>query len=129
MATSLRQFNIPDGKALLGFGLTVHTLMWAVKPMTSIDSKGNEVKYPRSIQNAKIQLDCTLSSDTHVFDLFDMLGEDSLLKRLVIDPLQLYTALEKESIAMSDTSNNTSSMDLYSSQASYLFSRIRSSQA
>lgn len=83
----LRQVRIPDGKALLVLGTLAHTLMWAVKPMTSVHY-GAETKYPRSLQNCKVK-----AIDPIGLRMED-LGKESLLRSLMLSPLDTYTRLE-----------------------------------
>ena len=84
-----RQVPIPDGKALLVFGSLAHTLMWAVKPMTSVNH-GIECRYPRSIQNCKIKAVDPLN--IRIGDL----GKESLLRSLMLSPLDTYTRIESD---------------------------------
>jgi hypothetical protein len=77
--SSITQITIPDGKALLGLGVTVHTLMWATQPM-----KGPTTSYPRSIQNAKIHA----SASTDLKAIVDRLPSSFPLRQLLLPPTQ-----------------------------------------
>ena len=85
----LKQVSLPDGKALLAFGTLAHTLMWAVEPMRS-SHYGKEMLYPRSIQNCKIK-----AVDPLVLRIGD-LGKGSLLRELVLSPIDTYARLESD---------------------------------
>ena len=121
-ADRLRQETIPDGKALLCFGLVAHTMMWATKPMmVAKDNTSEPAPMPRSIQNSKITGPLDHAMD--IIQIVKTIKSDSLIARFAEDPRALLESILKEVDDMEGQSDITGFLQ---KESDFIYSQLTS---